>query len=420
MLNQQPVLISGAGIAGLTLGLSLHQVGIPFRIYEAVRELSPLGVGINLQPMAVRELYDLGLEDALDLVGLRTEEVAFFNRFGQEVWREKRGMLAGYAWPQYSIHRGWLQMVLLEALRARAGHDCVVTGHAVSGWCENDGGVEITLSDRASGHVIATAQGAVLVAADGINSTIRASLYPEEGPARWGGTMMWRGVTRGAPFLGGRSMVMIGDRNVKFVAYPIEDNEEGFLINWIADLTMPPDYDWLAQDWNRPASRDDFAPHFSSWHFDWINVPAIINAAAGIWEFPMVDRDPLAQWSFGPLTLLGDAAHPMYPTGSNGASHAIIDARILARELRDGGVTPASLARYEAVRREAANRVVLANRDDGPAKVLEIVSRRAPEGFHDIESVLPYSERQAVADHYRVLAGMDVDELNARPPILAG
>ena len=412
------VLIAGAGIAGLTLGLSLHQAGIPFRIYEAVRDLRPLGVGINLQPMAARELIEMGLEPALDAVALRTEEVAYFNRFGQEVWREPRGLAAGNRWPQFSIHRGGLQMALLEALRARAGADAVVTGQAVSGWRETDAGVEINLSDRATGADLGRAQGALLVAADGINSTIRARLYPEEGPAHWGGTMMWRGITRGPRFLTGRSMVMIGEKHIKFVAYPIGDTEEGSLINWIADLTMPPGHDWLSQDWNRPGNRADFAPRFADWRFDWIDVPAIIEAAEGIWEFPMVDRDPLEQWSFGPVTLIGDAAHAMYPIGSNGASQGIIDARILTRELLTGGVSAASLARYDAVRREAVNKVVLANRGDGPDKVLDLAAARAPEGFDDIEAVLPLAERQALADRYKALAGMDIAALNARPPIL--
>ncbi|HHB80477.1 MAG TPA: flavin-dependent oxidoreductase, partial [Aliiroseovarius sp.] len=362
MLTDAPVLIAGAGIAGLTLGLSLHQVGIPFRIYEAVREIRPLGVGINLQPMAVRELFELGLEGALDQVGLRTEAVAYFNRFGQEVWREPRGTLAGNHWPQYSIHRGGLQMALLKALQSRAGADCVVMGQALGDWRAVEGGAEIDLVDRASGAALGTASGAVLIGADGINSTLRAQLYPDEGPAQWGGTMMWRGVTRGPQFLGGRTMVMIGEKHIKFVAYPLEDTEEGSLINWIADLTMPPGYDWLSQDWNRPGKRADFARRFADWRFDWIDVPAIIAAAEGIWEFPMVDRNPLPQWSFGPGTLIGDAAQAMYPIGSNGASQGIVDARILARELRDRGAGPAALATYDDQRREAVNRVVLANR----------------------------------------------------------
>ena len=418
MLNQAPVLIAGGGIAGLTLALSLHDLGIPFRVYEAVRELKPLGVGINLQPMAVRELIEMGLEPALDEAGLRTEEVAYFNRFGQEIWREPRGLAAGNAWPQFSIHRGGLQMALLRALIDRAGDQVFVPGAAVTGWCEVADGVEISLADRATGSDLGNATGSILIGADGINSTIRAALYPGEGPAHWGGTMMWRGVTFGPRFLTGRTMAMIGTKAVKFVCYPIADAPEGSLINWIADLTMPEGHDWLAQDWNRPGNPADFAHHFADWRFDWLDVPALIAEAQGIWEFPMVDRDPLPRWSHGPVTLMGDAAHAMYPIGSNGASQGIIDARILARELRDRGQGPAALAAYDDIRREAVNKVVLANRGDGPDRVLDIVAERAPDGFDDIEAVMPHAERQALADSYKALAGMRIDELNRRPSIL--
>ena len=414
------VLIAGAGIAGLTLGLSLHQVGIPFHIYEAVEDIHPLGVGINLQSMAARELFELGLEGALDKVGLRTREVGYFTAQGQEIWREPRGTFAGNTWPQYSIHRGGLQMALLEALMERAGPDVLTMGAAVTDWREVDGGIKVTLTNRKTDTVIGTATGDVLIAADGINSVLRAGFYPDEGPAVWGGTMMWRGVTRGPRFLTGRSMAMVGNKACKFVCYPIGDTDDGgSLINWIADLELPADYDWLSQDWNRTGNRADFAHRFEGWKFDWIDIPKIIAEADGIWEFPMVDRNPLPQWSFGPVTLLGDAAHAMYPIGSNGASQGIIDARVLARELRDQGVGQGALQSYDDIRREAVNAVVLANRGDGPDKILDIVADRAPDGFDDIETVMSLSERQAFADRYKALTGMTINELNKRPAIIA-
>ncbi len=414
------VLIAGAGIAGLTLGLSLHQVGIPFHIYEAVEDIRPLGVGINLQSLATRELFELGLEDALDKVGLRTEEVGYFTAQGQEIWREPRGTFAGNTWPQYSIHRGGLQMALLDALIERAGPDVLTMGAAVTDWREVNGGVEVTLTNRKTDTGVGTATGDVLIAADGINSLLRAGFYPDEGPAVWGGTMMWRGVTRGPRFLTGRSMAMVGNKACKFVCYPIGDTDDGgSLINWIADLELPADYDWLSQDWNRAGNRADFAHRFEGWSFDWIDIPKIIAKADGIWEFPMVDRNPLPQWSFGPVTLLGDAAHAMYPIGSNGASQGIIDARVLARELRDHGVGQGALQSYDDIRRKAVNAVVLANRGDGPDKILDIVADRAPEGTDDIESIMPLSELQAFADRYKTVTGMTIDELNKRPAIIA-
>ncbi len=413
------VLIAGAGIAGLTLGLSLQRAGIPFRLFEAVEELRPLGVGINLQPHAVRELFELGLEDDLDALGLRTREVVYFNSFGQEVWREPRGRAAGYHWPQYSVHRGKLQMLLLRRLIAEAGEGAVRRGVAVRGWHERGDGITITLEDRRSGRSAGMAEGTLLIGADGINSTIRARLYPAEGAAQWGGTIMWRGITRGARFLSGRSVAMAGTKAQKFVCYPIADLPDGgSLINWIADLAMPAGHDWRPQNWNRPGLRADFAHRFSGWHFDWLDIPAVIAGAEGIWEFPMVDRDPLPRWSFGRVTLMGDAAHAMYPIGSNGASQAIVDARVLTRELLLHGATSEALAAYEDARREAVNALVLANRGDGPDRILDIVAERAPQGFDDIEALMPHAERAALAAQYKQTAGMDVAALNARLPLV--
>ncbi|NSX54774.1 flavin-dependent oxidoreductase [Parasulfitobacter algicola] len=412
------VLIAGAGIAGLTLGLSLHQVCIPFRIFEAVRDIKPLGVGINLQPHAVREFFELGLEDRLDQIGLRTEEVAYFSAHGQLIWREPRGALAGYNWPQYSLHRGGLQMLLYQTVLDRCG-DVIATGQAVDHWRETAQGITISLTDRKTSAALGTVHGQVLVAADGINSTLRAGLYPDEGPAKWGGTMMWRGVTRGPRFLTGRSVTMTGRKDAKFVAYPIADDGDGSVINWIADLTMPPDYNWAKQDWNRAGVLADFLPTFQDWSFDWLDIPAIIQNAEQIYEYPMVDRDPLDRWTHGPMTLLGDAAHAMYPIGSNGASQAVLDARILAREFQDKGIGAGALAAYEADRRPKVNQLVLTNRGDGPDKILDIVHARAPNGFTDIDQIMSLSERQAFADGYKAVAGMDIDALNARAPLIA-
>lgn len=413
------VLIAGAGIGGLTLGLSLHQLGIPFRIFEAVQEIRPLGVGINVQPHAIRELHEMGLQDALDADGLKTEEVAYFSAQGGRIWSEPRGRFAGYNWPQYSIHRGRMQMLLLHALVERAGSDVIQRGAAVSDWRETAEGVEITLTDRASGAQTGTAEGRVFVAADGINSRARAKLYPDEGPAHWGGVMMWRGVTRGPTFLTGRSMAMAGRRACKFVCYPIEDYGDGTcLINWIADRMMPDDYEWREQDWNRDGERADFAPAFADWSFDWLDIPRIIADAEHIFEYPMVDRDPLPAWTRGRMTLLGDAAHAMYPIGSNGASQAILDARILARELRDRGLTGDALQSYEDIRRETVNALVLANRGDGPDKVLDVVAERAPDGFDDISDVMSGDELKEVAGAYKKMAGMDIETLNTRGPLI--
>jgi len=413
------VIIAGGGIGGLSLGLSLHQLGLHFHIVEAVSHVKPLGVGINLQPHAVRELFELGLEGSLDGIGLRTEEVAYFSTRGQLIWSEPRGLEAGYRWPQYSIHRGELQFLLYRELLARCGAGVITTGAALTGWHEDAHGVVVQLENRKTGAPLEDLHGQVLVGADGINSTVRAALYPDEGGARWRGTMMWRGVTRAQGFLSGRSMAMAGTGARKFVCYPIQDLGSGGeqRINWIADLALPPDYPWDRQDWNREGHLHDFAPQFADWKFDWLDIPGLIAAAEGIWEYPMVDRDPLPRWSHGRVTLLGDAAHAMYPIGSNGATQAIIDARVLAREL-DRGQGGTALAAYDADRREAVNRLVMLNRGDGPDKVLDEVAARAPDGFDDIADVMSARELADIAQSYKAVAGFDVDKLNARAPLI--
>jgi 2-polyprenyl-6-methoxyphenol hydroxylase-like FAD-dependent oxidoreductase len=414
-----PVIVSGAGIGGLTLALSLHQIGVPVQVVEAVRQLKPLGVGINIQPHAVRELQELGLGPGLEAIGVRTAEVAYFSTHGRLIWSEPRGREAGYAWPQYSLHRGQLQMMLYDAVRLRLGPGAVRLGAAVMGWRETATGIEVDLADRETGKSLGTEKGAVFIAADGIHSATRAALYPDEGPPVWGGIMMWRGVTRGPRFLTGRTMAMAGCKARKFVCYPIADTENGgSVINWICDLRLPADYEWRREDWNRPGKLEDFLPKFEKWSFDWLDVPAVIRDAGGAYEFPMVDRDPLPRWTFGPMTLLGDAAHPMYPIGSNGASQAILDARVLTREILAHGPSRAALEAYDADRRPATSKIVLANRGDGPDKVMDVVEDRAPGGFARIEDVLSRAELEKTANAYKAVAGMDVEALNARPPIV--
>ncbi len=413
------VLISGAGIAGLTLALSLHEQGVAVRVFEAVRQLKPLGVGINLQPHAVRELDELGLLSKLDEIALRTEEVAYFSSGGKLIWSEPRGRNAGYDWPQFSIHRGKLQMLLFDEVIRRLGEDAVRTGCAVEGWREAGEGIEVDLADRESGKSLGQECGSLFVAADGIHSRARAVLYPDEGMPAWGGIVMWRGVTRGPRFLSGRSMAMAGCKPRKFVCYPIaDDGEGGSIINWIADLKFPDDYLWRREDWNRQGRLDDFLPQFADWHFDWLDIPAIIRNAESVYEYPMVDRDPLPQWTHGRMTLMGDAAHAMYPIGSNGASQAILDARVLTREILRHGLNAAALRAYEAERRPATAKIVLLNRADGPDKVLDIVEERAPQGFSRIEDVLSREEMENTAKAYKQVAGFDVETLNQRPRIV--
>lgn len=416
------VLIAGAGIGGLTLALSLHQIGIRAQVFESVAEIQPLGVGINVLPHATRELTELGLDTRLAETAIATAELAYFSKHGKSVWSEPRGRLAGYNWPQYSVHRGRLQMLLLDAARERLGADAIRLGHHLAGWDTDSDGVTARFIDRSSDTALASASGALLVAADGIHSAARARLFPNEGPPVWDGAILWRGVTVAKPFLTGRTMAMIGHGRQKFVTYPIATDTPGddtALINWIAELKFDAAYKWRREDWNRPGSFDDFLPAFRDWRFDWLDVPALIEACEHVYEYPMVDRDPLPAWTHGAMTLLGDAAHPMYPIGSNGASQAILDARTLTRAVQEHGLTEAALAAYEAERRPATAKIVAANRASGPDEVMDLVESRAPDGFDDIEAVASYAERAAIADKYKALAGFDKDMLNARPSIVA-
>lgn len=415
------VLVAGAGIAGLTAALSLHQIGIDCRVFETVGTPEPLGVGINLLPHAVRELTELGLADRLAETAIATAELAYYNKYGQRIWSEPRGRDAGYNWPQFSIHRGRLQMILLEAARSRLGAERILTGHHLQGWDETTIGVRVCFIDRQTGKAQPDAEGNLLIAADGVHSVARQTLYPTEGPPIWNGAILWRGATRGKPFLTGRSMIMAGHEYQKFVAYPIsrsaaDDGEAE--INWIAERKFKPNHSWLREDWNRAGKPDDFLPQFENWNFDWLDVPAIIRGADRCFEYPMVDRDPIPRWTFGRVTLLGDAAHPMYPIGSNGASQAILDARVLAREIKRLGPVPAALEAYEAKRRPATARIVLANRQNGPEQVMQLVEQRAPNGFDRIEDVLSAAELEGTAAAYKRLAGFDKDALNARDPVV--
>src|SRR3954454_13572641 len=327
------VVIVGAGIGGLTLGLTLHAAGIPCRIFESAAEIRPVGVGINLLPHATRELAALGLESALARVSIATTDATFFNRFGQLIYQEPLGRTAGYDHPQFSIHRGDLQRVLLDAFVARAGADRLLTNRHCLGVEQDEAGVTVTFSDGPGGAARSTQRGRVAIACDGINSAIRKQFFPDEGEPRYSGVNMWRGVTRAKPMLSGASLVRAGWlAHGKMVIYPFRPaGADGLqLVNWVAEIETPT---YRKRDWNRPGSIDDFIRAFADWHFGWLDVPAFISAADSVLEFPMVDQDPLPRWSFGRITLLGDAAHPMVPRGSNGAGQAILDARALTAVL---------------------------------------------------------------------------------------
>lgn len=404
------VIVAGAGIGGLAAALALHASGHEVSVFEAAREILPLGVGINLLPHAAEILAELGLLDDLVAQGVATRELVYFNRLGQRVWGEPRGVLAGHVAPQISLPRGVLQSVLLEAAIARLGPEQVVCDRRLAGFEQDERQVTGRFVS-AEGEVF-TLPADILVAADGIHSFARAVFYPGEEPPIYSGRILWRATTLAASFLTGASMIMAGHQDQKFVAYPISapraDGRQQ--INWIAELRIAQSL--RREDWNRRGALEDFLPRFKDWRFDWLDVPGLIEGAEAVYEYPMVDRDPLPRWSHGRVTLLGDAAHPMYPIGSNGASQAILDARALAQALAANAEPAAGLAAYEQARRSATAAIVLANRGNGPEQCMQLAQERAPGGFERIEDVFAPGELEAMAARYKVLTGLRPKEIS--------
>ena len=409
------VIIVGGGIGGLTTALMLHARGIDCEIFEQADAVRELGVGINTLPHAIKELAGLGLLQRLDDVAIRTYELFYTNRFGQEIWRELRGLDAGYDMPQFSIHRGRLQSVIYQAVRARLGESRIHTGHRLGAFRDDEAGVTAYFFDRGGAHR-ATARGDVLIGADGIHSAVRETLYPNEGPARWNGAMLWRGATDWPRFLTGRSMIVAGGMAAKLVVYPIAEGsrEDRRLTNWavvakIGDGASPPP---RKEDWSRPGRMEDLAPHIRRFEIGHVDGRALIEATPEFWEYPMCDRDPLPRWSFGRVTLLGDAAHPMYPVGSNGASQAILDARALADRLVAAEHPAHALWAYEQERLPPTAQIVRMNRSGGPEGVIDAVEARAPDGFGNIDAVLSYDERKAIVRGYALTAGFAREQVN--------
>ncbi len=408
-------IIAGGGVGGLVTALMLHARGIDCEIFEQADAIRELGVGINTLPHAIKELAELGLLERLDAVAIRTYELFYTNRFGQEIWREPRGIDAGYDIPQFSIHRGRLQGVIYQAVRARLGKSRIHTNCRLGSFTQDDGGVTAYFFDRGGSHRH-TARGDVLIGADGIHSVVREKLYPNEGPPRWNGAILWRGAIDWPAFLTGRSMVVAGGLNAKLVVYPIAEGSrpDQRLTNWAVvgkvkdGATVPPQ----KQDWSRPGRFEDLMPHLQRFRIPYVDARALIEATNEFWEYPMCDRDPLPRWSHGRVTLLGDAAHPMYPVGSNGASQAILDARFLADGLKDADHPVHALWLYERNRLPATAEIVRMNRRGGPEGVIDAVEARAPDGFSNIDDVLSFEQRKAIVRGYASAAGFAREQVN--------
>jgi 2-polyprenyl-6-methoxyphenol hydroxylase-like FAD-dependent oxidoreductase len=408
------VIIVGGGIAGLTMALSLHQAGICARVYEAAEDVRPLGVGINLQPTAVRELTELGLAEQLNLTGIAIETLSLFNKHGQLICSEPRGVFAGYRWPQYAIHRGRLQILLWEAARARLGSDNVRCGLEFKYFTQDESHVTAAFRARASGQTLVE-DADVLIGADGIHSAVRKQLYPDEGEPRFGGQILWRFAIYDEPFLAGNTQAIAGHFRQRTIVYPIARAERGRRLetNCICQIAVPSGAP-PREDWNRRVSKETVLAAFGAWKYPWLDVPALIARAEEIYEFPLVDRDPVGAWTKGRVTLIGDAAHPMQPIGSQAASQAIVDARVLTGALMASPSPIEALHRYDQLRRPTMNEITLRNRQFGPEAAMQLVEDRAPNGFTSIGDVISQSELEQITSSFSVAAGLDAKTVNER------
>ena len=413
--DMKDVIVVGGGIGGLVHALQLHKRGISCRVYEAVREIGTVGAGINLLPHAVKDLDALGLLPALDAVGIRTKDASYFNKWGQHIYTEPAGLAAGYHWPQFSIHRGDLQQLLLRAVLDRLGPDSVVTGHRCQGVEQDEDGVTVHFTDP-NGASLPPVRGRVAVGADGIKSVVRKQFYPEEGEPVYSGLTIWRGVVPYKPFLSGANTIRAGWMDVgKIMVYPIRDNIDGQgtqLMNWVATLERPRPENY---DWNKEAKLEDFFEPYKDWHFDWLDVPDLLMKTPKPLVYPMVDRDPVPTWTFGRVTLLGDAAHPMYPRGSNGAGQSIIDGRVLAERLHEMGVGPAALQAYDKERVEKTAKVVLTNRKNPPDAIMrEVHVRSGGKPFKNLHDIISEEELHEILASYKRVAGFHQEQLMQR------
>lgn len=414
------VLVAGGGIAGLTMALTCHEIGVPVRVYESAPNLGSFGLGINLQPSAVRELYDLGFEGELAASGLPTREWALVGRDGDDIWTEPRGLDAGSHWPQYAVQRGDLEMMLYRAVVDRLGPDIVRTGCKVTGYVHEMNGVKVELSNADGGTE--TVEGPVLIGADGLHSAVRAQMFPGEGGPRWGGSVLWRGIAEAAPIRGGSSYVVIGSPKQRFVTFPVgaPDAATGLQMqNWTAEKAFDPNLGWRRGDWNTRVGIEEFIDDFEDWRLDWLDVPALIRNSAVVFEYPMVDRDPVGHWVHGSVALLGDAAHAMYPIGSNGASQAIVDARVLGAAFVEHGIGRHALHSYESALLDDMSAMVLRNRGAGPFSMLGVVDERCGGTFDRIDDVVSPADIGELMAEYRAGADLAVDALNLAPPTVA-
>jgi len=420
MSTTEQIVIAGGGIGGLVLALTLHEIGVSCTVVETSNSMRPLGVGVNIQPNAVRELFDLGFTaDELNEIGVAAKEWALVGLNGKEVYAEPRGTHAGYSWPQYAVHRGRFHMLLYKRVVETLGIDSVKLGARLTAYEQTEDSVTAHLQHHDGTQ--STLSSSLLIGADGINSVVRAQMHPQQPPIHWGGKIMWRGTVKAKPIRTDSSFVGLGTHEHRIVLYPISATDESGLaeINWIAEVTQDNASGWQQDRWFREVELEEFAHQFDAFRYDWLDVPALLNTADCAYENPMIDRDPIHYWVDNRVALIGDAAHPMYPTGSNGASQAIVDARVLGAKLVQYGLASKALWAYNDDLCEPVSALVLRNRGEGPFGLLNLLNDRCEGVFDDIESIIPEAERIEFMMNYKKAAGFAKEALNSSGPTIA-
>ena len=404
------VAIIGGGIGGLATALYLHQANVRCQVYESADNFTQLGVGINLMSHAIRALGDLGLVEAVGKVAVEPEWRRYYNHHGQLIHRELTGRFAGYQWPHYSVHRGDLHEILLRAVHDRLGADTVHMCHRFTKLTQDQRGVTLHWADP-HGEPLPPTTATIAIGCDGVNSSVRRQFYPDEGRLAFGGINMWRGSSVYRPIVDGKSVILAGSMKYgKLVIYPMRTYPDGSqLINGNGEVRSEAAG---PNAWNKSGNVEDFIWRYKDSSIEWVDFADLVSHADMVLEYPMVDRDPVERWTFDRVTLLGDAAHPMYPRSGNGAAQSILDAQCVARLI--ASLPPVeALATFQKERLEVVNKIVVSSRSSPPDLIIETVEKRTNgEPFEKLDDVISSAELQGIIDNFHRLTGSTLAAVN--------
>jgi len=394
--------IIGGGISGLSLALQLNHYGFAVEIFESAKELSPLGLGLNLQPKAVKILANCNLFDELITNGVAISSVEFQCKDGLSIFSQKRGIADGYDFPQIAIHRAKLQQMLLKQFTLQPKNK-IYLGQQLINFQEYHSNVVCTLVDRTTNNVLDKTVD-ILIGADGIHSTIRAKIHNDKANYQFAGIMMWRGISKIKPFQQHSSVVVRGNRNVQLITYPISplDKNGECYINWVVEIFDEETNTLDDNCWNKQGHVAEFIHYFNDWQNKFLDIEPLFDKAINIFKFPMVDRNPLNYWNTNRVTLIGDAAHPMYPRGANGASQGIIDAEYLATVIHSASNISDALQQYQANRLPITSKIVLDNRNANQLEILSLVAARCQKTCQNIHTCIDSEYIRQILTDYKI------------------